>query len=319
MLAVVCVGGGRVEVQERPDPVPGAGEVVVRVKAAGLNGADLLQAKGVYPAPAGSPPDIPGLEMAGEIDAVGPGVTRFVPGDKVMAVVGGGGQAERCVVHERCLVPVPTGLEWVEAGGFPEAFTTAHDAVFTQCGLAMGEHMLVHGAAGGVGTAAVQLGVLAGARVTATVRNAELRPEVIRLGGTRGPIEAIDPAGFEEHGPFDVVLELVGASNLAGDLRSLGMGGRIAIIGVGGGGSRTEIDLMALMQKRGRMHGSTLRSRPLEQKADAARRIERNVLPFLAAGELRVPVAAAFHLEEATAAYERFAAGAKLGKVVLET
>lgn len=318
MLAVVCVGDGRVEVQERPNPVPGAGEVVVRVKAAGLNGADLLQAKGLYPAPPGSPPDVPGLEMAGEVEDLGPGASRFAAGDKVMGVVGGGGQAERCVVHERCLVPVPTGLEWTEAGGFPEAFTTAHDALFTQCGLAMGEHLLVHGAAGGVGTAAVQLGALAGARITASVRNPDLRGDVMRLGGTRGPVEAVDPESFEEHGPFDVVLELVGATNLAGNLRSLAVGGRISIIGVGGGGSRTEIDLMALMQKRARMHGSTLRARPLEQKADAARRIERHVLPGLAAGEVRVPVAAAFHLEEAPAAYERFAAGAKLGKVVLE-
>ena len=319
MLAVVCVGDGKVEVQERPAPVPGAGEVMVRVKAAGLNGADLLQAKGFYPAPPGVPPDMPGLEVAGEVAARGPGATRFAEGDKVMGVVAGGGQAERCVVHERALVPVPTGLEWTEAGGFPEVFTTAHDALFTQCGLGMGEHLLVHGAAGGVGTAAVQLGVLAGARVTASVRNADLRGDVIRLGGTRGPVECTDPADFEEHGPFDVVLELVGAGNLAGNLRSLAVGGRIAIIGVGGSGSRAEIDLMVLMQRRARIHGSTLRARPLEQKADAARRIERHVLPALAAGELRVPVAAAFRLEEAPAAYERFAAGGKLGKIVLET
>lgn len=319
MLAVVCVGDGRVELQERPDPRPGAGEVVVRVKAAGLNGADLLQARGLYPAPPGSPADVPGLEVAGEVDAVGPGVSRFAVGDKVMGIVGGGGQAERCAVHERCLMPVPTGLEWTEAGGFPEVFTTAHDALFTQCGLGMGEHLLVHGAAGGVGTAAVQLGALAGARVTASVRNPDLRGDVMRLGGTRGPVEAVDPAGFEEHGPFDVVLELVGAGNLAGNLRSLATGGRIAIIGVGGSGSRAEVDLRALMQKRGRIHGSTLRSRPLEGKADAARLIERHVLSALAAGELRVPVAAAFRLEEAPAAYARLAAGANLGKVVLET
>ena len=319
MLAVVCAGDGRVEVEERPDPVPGAGEVVVRVKAAGLNGADLLQARGLYPAPPGVPADVPGLELAGEVEAVGPGAGRFAVGDKVMGVVGGGGHAERCAVHERCLVPVPTGLEWTEAGGFPEVFTTAHDALFTQCGLTMGEHLLVHGAAGGVGTAAVQLGALAGARVTASVRNADLRGEVMRLGGTRGPVEAVDPDNFEEHGPFDVVLELVGAGNLAGNLRSLAVGGRISIIGVGGSGARAEIDLMALMQRRGRIFGSTLRSRPLEEKADAARRIERSVLPGLAAGEIRVPVAASFHLEEAPAAYERFAAGAKLGKIVLET
>ncbi|MEO5680406.1 MAG: zinc-binding dehydrogenase [Acidimicrobiales bacterium] len=318
MLAVVCVGDGRVEVQERPDPSPSYGEVVVRVKAAGLNGADLLQARGLYPAPPGSPPDIPGLELAGEVESVGPGSDRFAVGDKVMGVVGGGGQAERCAVHERCLVPVPTGLEWTAAGGFPEAFTTAHDALFTQCDLAMGDHVLVHGAAGGVGSAAVQLACLAGAQVTATVRNAELRGDVTRLGGPRGWVKAVDPADYEDGGPYDVILELVGAGNLAGNLRALATGGRISIIGVGGSGSRSEIDLLGLMAKRGRIHGSTLRARPLEQKADAARRIEHHVLPALAAGELRVPVAAAFHLEEATVAYERFAAGAKLGKVVLE-
>ena len=318
MLAVVCVGDGKVEVQERPDPVPAASEVVVRVKAAGLNAADLLQARGLYPAPAGAPRDIPGLELAGEVEAVGPGASRFAEGDKVMAVVGGGGQAERCAVHERCLMPVPTGLEWTDAGGFPEAFTTAHDALFTQCGLAMGEHVLVHGGAGGVGTAAVQLASLAGARVTATVRDPDLRGDVMRLGGPRGWVEAVDPGDYEGGGPYDVVLELVGAGNLAGNLRALATGGRISIIGVGGSGSRAEVDLLALMAKRGRISGSTLRARPLEQKADAARRVEHHVLPALAAGELRVPVAAAFHLEEASTAYERFAAGSKLGKVVLD-
>ena len=319
MLAVVCRGEGRVEVEERPDPVAGAGEVVVRVKACGVNGADLLQARGLYPAPPGSPPDVPGLELAGEVEFVGPGASRFAVGDKVMGVVGGGGQAERCTVHERCLMPVPTGLEWTEAGGFPEAFTTAHDALFTQCGLTLGEHLLVHGAAGGVGTAAVQLGALAGARVTATVRDPDLRADVVQLAGPRGPVASAEPEGFEDLGPFDVVLELVGAANLAANLRALAVGGRISIIGVGGTGSTTQIDLMELLRKRGRIHGSTLRARPLEQKADAARRIERHVLPALAAGELRVPVAAVFHLEEAAAAYERFADGAKLGKVVLET
>jgi len=318
MLAVVCAGDGRVEVQERPDPDVAAGEVVVRVKAAGLNGADLLQARGLYPAPAGAPADVPGLELAGEVEVVGPGVSRFAVGDKVMGVIGGGGQAERCAVHERCLVPVPAGLEWTEAGGFPEVFSTAYDALFTQCGLTMGEHLLVHGAAGGVGTAAVQLGALAGARVTATVRDPELRGEVMRLGGTRGPVQAVGPEEFEELGPFDVVLELVGAGNLAGNVRSLATGGRISIIGVAGSGSRAEIDLLALMQKRGSIRGSTLRSRPLEQKAEVARLVERHVLPALAAGELRVPVAAAFRLEEAADAYARFAAGAKVGKVVLQ-
>src|SRR3954469_8552357 len=209
-MRAAVIADGDVTVQERPDPAPGAGEVLVRVRAAGLNGADMLQRRGAYPAPPGSPPDIPGLELAGEVAALGPGAERFAEGDRVMAIVGGGGQAELCVVHERQLMPVPDGLDWPEAGGVPEVFTTAHDALFTQAGLKPGERLLVHGAAGGVGTAGVQLGRAAGARVTATVRNADLRDAVGELGA-----DAIDPEGFAERGPFDVVLELVGAPNLA--------------------------------------------------------------------------------------------------------
>ena len=170
-------------VQEHPDPVPGSGEVLVRVHAAGLNGADMHQLAGHYPAPPGSPQDIPGLELAGEVVDRGPGAERFEVGDRVMSIVGGGGQAELAVVNERILMPVPDNLSWAEAGGLPEVFTTAHDAVFTQAGLVVGERLLVHGAAGGVGCAAVQLGQAAGARVTATVRNADLRDAV----GTSAP------------------------------------------------------------------------------------------------------------------------------------
>jgi NADPH:quinone reductase-like Zn-dependent oxidoreductase len=174
-MRAVTIRDGQLIVGEHPDPTPGSGEVLVRVKAAGLNGADMAQRRGRYPAPPGSPQDIPGLELAGEVAACGPGAERFAPGDRVMGIVGGGGQGELAVVHERVLVPVPDNLTWPEAGGVPEVFTTAHDAVFTQAGLQHGERLLVHGAAGGVGTAAVQLGHAAGARVTATVRNPDLR------------------------------------------------------------------------------------------------------------------------------------------------
>jgi NADPH:quinone reductase-like Zn-dependent oxidoreductase len=228
-----------------------------------------------------------------------------------MAVVGGGGQAELAVVHERHAMPVPDGVAWDAAGGFPEVFTTAHDALFTQCGLAMGERVLVHGAAGGVGTAGVQLAAGAGARVTATVRNAELRDEVAALGAN-----VVAPERFAEHGPFDVILELVGGPNMAANLDALAICGRIAVIGVGAG-AVAELNLHVLMGKRGRIHGSTLRVRPLEQKADAARRVEAHVLPLLADGRVRVPVAATFPMADATAAYDRFTAGGKLGKVVL--
>lgn len=310
-MHAVTVVEGTVEWREHPDPVAGSGELLVEVKAAGINAGDLLQRVGLYPAPPGAPVDIPGLEMAGVVVDVGPGVQRFAVGDWVMAVVGGGGQAERCVVHERCALPVPATMAWAEAGGFAEAFTTAHDALFTQCGLGMGERVCIHGAAGGVGVAGVQLAVAAGANVVATVRNPELRATVAALGA-----EVADPVGFGEHGPFDVILELIGGPNLPDDLAALAIGGRIAVIGVGGG-AKTEINLLGLMSKRGRIHGSTLRARPLEGKAAAAQAVERHVLPLLNAGRVSVPVAATFPLSDPTAAYDHFAAGGKFGKVVL--
>ena len=228
-----------------------------------------------------------------------------------MAVVGGGGQAELALVHERAAVPVPEELDWEAAGGVPEAFTTAHDALFTQAELAVGERLLVHGAAGGVGMAAVQLGQMAGARVTATVRNPEARRQIAALD-----VRAIPPEDFQAEGPFDVILELVGAPNMAANLEALAMRGRIAVIGVGAG-PVAEINLLALMGKHGRIHGSTLRARPLEQKAAAARLVERAVLPGFASGDLSVPVSATFPLDDVAAAYERFQAGGKLGKIVL--
>jgi putative PIG3 family NAD(P)H quinone oxidoreductase len=310
-MRAVTIRDGDLVIEEHPDPAPGAGEVLVGVKAAGLNGADIHQRAGRYPAPPGSPQDIPGLELAGEVLSNGPGATRFKPGDRVMAIVGGGGQAELAVVHERVLMPVPERLSWPEAGGAPEVFTTAHDAVFTRAGLRPGEHLLVHGGAGGVGTAAVQLGRAAGARVTATVRNAGLRGGVAALGA-----HAIDPAGFGEHGPFDVILELVGAVNLADNLVALGTDGRIAVIGIGGG-AKGELNLALLMAKRGRIFGSMLRNRLLEEKAMTARGVERSVLPLLSSGAVTVPVAATFPLEQAEAAYDRFTGGGKLGKIVL--
>jgi len=312
-MRAVIVRDGNLVVEDRADPEPGASEVAVRVRAAGLNGADMLQRKGRYPAPPGSPPDIPGLELAGTVVALGPGATRFAEGERVMAVVGGGGQAEMAVVHERGLMPVPEALGWPEAGGAPEVFTTAHDALFTQAGLQPGERLLVHGAAGGVGSAAVQLGRTTGARVTATVRNEELRDGVAGLGAT-----AIAPEGFEEHGPFDVILELVGGPNMPVNLTALETRGRIVVIGVGGG-AKTELNLLALMGKRGRISASTLRARPLEEKADAMRRVERHVLPLIESGAVTVPVAASYPLEAVSEAYERFEAGGKLGKVVLTT
>src|SRR5436190_6354046 len=208
MRAVTIREGGELAVAEHPDPEPGAGEVLVRVRAAGLNGADILQLRGAYPAPPGAPPDIPGLELAGEVVEAGRGVERFEPGDRVMGIVAGGGQAELALISERIAMPVPDELDWDAAGGVPEVFTTAHDALFTQGQLLVGERLLVHGAAGGVGMAAVQLGTMAGARVTATVRDEHCREQIAALG-----VNAIAPEEFAGAGPFDVILELVGAPN----------------------------------------------------------------------------------------------------------
>jgi NADPH2:quinone reductase len=310
-MIAATIREGTIAPAEHPDPEPGGGEVLVRVRAAGLNGADMHQLAGRYPAPPGSPADIPGLELAGEVAACGPQARRFALGDRVLGMVGGGGQAELAIVNERQLMPVPDGVSWEAAGGFPEVFTTAHDALFTQCALAPGERLLVHGGAGGVGTAAVQIAVAAGVRVHATVRDPSARDAVAQLGAS-----VIAPEDFGDHGPFDVILELVGAPNLAPDIDALASGGRIAVVGVGAG-ARGELDLRALMSKRALIRGTMLRMRPLEEKALTARALERQVLPLLADGTVVVPIAATFPLDQVAAAYDRFASGAKLGKIVL--
>jgi NADPH:quinone reductase len=311
-MRAATIRDGQIAVEEHPDPTPQTGELLVRVRAAGLNGADMQQLAGRYPAPPGAPQDIPGLELAGEVVDTGAGVERFETGDRVMSIVAGGGQAELAIVNERIAMPVPDELDWVAAGGTPEVFFTAHDALFTQAGLTVGERLLVHGAAGGVGTAAVQLATMAGARVTATVRDEHCREQVAALG-----VNAIAPDEFIGAGPFDVILELVGAPNFPGNLEALALRGRIVVIGVGAG-ARTELDLRSLMMKRARLFASTMRARPLEEKAIATRAVERAVLPGFVSGDLSVPVAATFPLDDVAAAYERFQAGGKLGKIVLD-
>jgi NADPH:quinone reductase len=311
-MRAATIRDGQIAVEEHPDPTPQTGELLVRVHGAGLNGADMAQLAGFYPAPPGAPQDIPGLELAGEVVATGGGVERFEEGDRVMSIVAGGGQAELAVVNERIAMPVPDELDWVAAGGTPEVFFTAHDALFTQAGLTVGERLLVHGAAGGVGMAAVQLAAMAGARVTASVRNEHCREQVAALG-----VNAIAPDEFIEAGPFDVILELVGAPNWPGNLEALALRGRIVVIGVGAG-SKIELDLRSVMMKRARILASTMRARPLEEKAVATRLVEKAVLPGFVSGDLSVPVAATFPLDAVAEAYERFKAGGKLGKIVLE-
>ncbi|MGP0032392.1 MAG: zinc-binding dehydrogenase [Acidimicrobiales bacterium] len=311
-VRAVVIRDSQLHWEEREDPEPGDTELVVAVRTAGLNGADLVQRMGLYPAPPGSPPDIPGMELAGEVVAVGSQARRFTPGDRVMGLVGGGAQATLAVVDESHALGVPDLLPWPEAGGFPEVFCTAFDALFTRGELSMGERVLVSGAAGGVGTAGVQLAAATGATVVATVRDAARRDDVASLGAA----VVIDPDDVAVHGPYDVVLELVGAASLRAVLPHLATGARVVVIGVGSGGTM-EINLMGLMTKRARLGGATLRARTRSEKADVVAGVGAHVLPLLADGRIRVPVCDTFPMAEAGAAYERFAAGGKLGKVVL--
>jgi NADPH2:quinone reductase len=298
--------------EERADPAPGDTELLIAVQAAGINSADLVQRIGLYPAPPGWPEDIPGMELAGEVVRVGRSVTLFAPGDRVMAVVGGGAQAELAYVDEMHALVIPDRMPWPEAGGFAEAFATAYDALFTRGELKMGERVLVSGAAGGVGTAGVQLAAAAGAHVTATVRNEGHHEAVRNLGAD----VVIAPGDEGKHGPYDVVLELVGQASLTEVLPHMAPWSRVVVIGVGSGG-RMEIELMQLMMQRVRIVGTTLRSRTRQEKGDVVAAVNAHVMPLLMEGRLRVPVAETFPLAKAEAAYERFAAGSKLGKVVL--
>ena len=312
-MHAVTIVDGALEWREHPDPEPGPGQVVVGVRAAGINGADLAQRRGVYPPPPGWPVDIPGLELAGTVVGRGAGADRFAVGDRVMGIVGGGGQAELAVTDETTLLPVPDSMSWVEAGGCPEVFTTAYDALFSQAGLVSGEHVLVTDGAGDVGTAGIQLAACAGARVTASVRNPSLFEAVQALGAQA----VIPPDTVGSSGPYDVVLELVGAASLTGVIPALGTGARVVVIGVSGGGARLEISLMDLMSRRARIGGSTLRARPLAEKTTIARTMEAEVVPLLADRRAVVPLVATYPMAEADQGYERFAAGGKVGKIVL--
>ena len=299
--------------QERPDPEVGPGMVLVQLAAAGINAADLLQRKGFYPAPPGAPADIPGLELAGIVTSCAEDATLFKPGDRVMGIVGGGGQAELCAIHETNLLRVPDTLPFEEAGGFAEAFITAHDALVTRGGLNKDSRVLITGAAGGVGTAAVQIAALFGAHVVASVRDPARRPSVEALGAT----VAVDPAEVDKHGPYDVVLELVGAASLsAGVLDTLAPEASIVVIGVGGG-SRLEVDLLKLMNARASLSGATLRARSVAEKAAATDAVRRDLLEPLTKGRLTVPILETFEFSNANEAYARFEEGSKFGKIVL--
>jgi putative PIG3 family NAD(P)H quinone oxidoreductase len=314
-IAIERPGGPDVlKLVERPLPEPSRGEVRVRVRATAVNRADLLQRMGAYPAPADSPPDIPGLEIAGEVEAVGPGVERLVVGDRVFGLVGGGGYAEAVTSHERALAKVPDAMSFTDAAAVPEAFITAHDAML-QADLRGGETLLVHACGSGVGTAAVQLGRALGAIVVGTARTEDKLERCKPLGLDVGVVP--DGGKFAKLVPPPaVILELVGGEYVAEDLRCVQMQGRIVLIGLMAG-AKTEVPLDLVLRKRVHVIGTVLRARPLEQKIAAMRAFEAYVVPLLARGAVKPIVDRVFPLADAARAHEHMASNAGFGKTVL--
>jgi putative PIG3 family NAD(P)H quinone oxidoreductase len=292
--------------------------VRVRVRATAINRADLLQRMGAYPAPPDSPPDIPGLEFAGEVEALGPGVERLAIGDRVFGLVGGGSYAEQLVAHERAVAKIPDGLSFEHAAAVPEAFITAHDAVVGQAGLRGGETLLVNAVGSGVGTAAVQLGRALGVFVIGTARTADKLERAKALGMGAGVVAegAKFADAVRKHGEPAVVLELVGGPYLDEDIRAVQVLGRIVLVGLLAGG-RNEVDLGGILRKRLRIFGTVLRARPLEEKIAAMRTFEAQVVPLLQRGLIQPVIDAVMDLDAASAAHERMASNVGFGKIVL--
>src|SRR6266852_2493601 len=327
MKAVTIVSFGGVEgleVREVADaPRATAHRVRVRVRAAGLNRADILQRLGRYPAPPGYPQEIPGLEFAGEVVEIGEDARRWKVGDRVFGIIGGGGQAEFVTLPESHLAEIPPNLDWAEAASIPEVFMTAHDALFTQCGVKMGERVLIHAAGSGVGTAASQLVRAAGATAYGTSRTADKLEKAEEFGLTGSFVASGDPIEFAEAvknwtngSGVEVVLDLVGAAYLKANLQLLATKGRLIFVGTTSG-AKAEVDYSIVMHKRLRIMGTSLRTRSLEEKATATRLFAEQVVPLLASGAVRPVIDRVFKLEEVRAAHERIESNETFGKVVL--
>jgi NADPH2:quinone reductase len=316
-------GIGVMEVESPPAPV--ADRVRVRVHAAGLNRADILQRRGSYPAPLGYPQNIPGLEFAGEVDAIGDAVRAWKIGDRVFGITAGGAQAELIVVPESNLARVPAQLSWDDASAMPEVFITAHDALFTRAGLQMGERVLVHAVASGVGTAAVQLVHATGATVYGTSRSADKlnRMRELKLGMDESVAVGDAPAKFVEAvqkwtngAGVDVILDLVGGSYFPPSLEALSIRGRIISVGTTAG-AKSEIDLGLLKQKRAAIIGTMLRTRSIEEKAEAIRRFAAAVLPLVSRGRIRPVIDRVYPVNQVRDAHERLESNPSFGKIVL--
>ena len=324
MKAIVITRPGGPEVltqEERPVPEPGPGEIRVRVHASAMNRADLLQRRGSYPAPPGAPADVPGLEYAGEVDAVGEGSGLWAVGNRVMGIVGGGGHSEYVVVHEREAIRVPQQMGWEEAAAIPEAFLTAYDALFRQLDLKMGERLLVHAVGSGVGTAALQLARAAGAmtigtsRTAAKLRRAEALGLEVGVDTSREDLaEAVNQATYGSG--VHAVLDLVGGKLLEASLRVLALRVRVVVVGTTAG-TKAEIDLGVLLRRRIHLIGTVLRSRPLEEKIALAREFSNSVLPLLSSGRVKPVVDSAFSFKDIHKAHEKMEANDTFGKIVL--
>jgi putative PIG3 family NAD(P)H quinone oxidoreductase len=329
MRAVVITSHGGVDgidVQEvEVPPRPVADRVRVRVHAAGLNRADILQRRGSYPAPPGYPQNIPGLEFAGEIEAIGDSVGAWKIGDRVFGLTAGGAQAEFVVVPESNLARIPAGLDWVQAGAMPETFITAHDALFTRAGLHMGERLLVHAAASGVGTAAIQLGHAAGAIVYGTSRSADKLARIrdlnlgldasVAVGNTSANfVEAV--LKWTDGTGVDVIMDLVGANYFSANLEALASRGRLICVGTMAG-AKSEIDMGLLLRKRAIIAGTMLRGRSIEEKATATRLFASAVLPLVSRAVIRPVIDRVYSVDEIRYAHERMESNASFGKIVL--
>ncbi len=321
MRAVEITGGSgpaeALTLVERPDPVAGPGQIRLRVRAAGVNRPDLLQRQGRYPAPPGAS-DILGLEVAGEVDQVGDGVARWAVGDRVCALLGGGGYADYAVVDARHALPVPANLDLVQAAALPETVCTVFANVFEAGALKAGETLLIHGATSGIGVTAIQMAKSAGARVIATSRGADKARAAAALGADLSLDARSDDleAAITAFGGVDVVLDMVGADYAALNLSALKPFGRWVVIATLSG-ARAEIDLARLMMKRIVLTGSTLRARPADEKARLIAAVEATAWPWVAAGLVQPPVEATFPLDQASAAHLRLEAGDLVGKIVM--
>lgn len=303
--------------EERPTPVPRVGEILVRVHASALNRADLLQRKGRYPAPAGWPADIGGLEYAGTVEALGPEVTRWRAGDRVMGLVGGGGHAEYVVVHQDEALAVPDALDWVAAAAVPEAFLTAWDALVARGRLAAGERVLLHAAASGVGTAAVQLARQLGATVLGTSRSAEKLAQLRPLGLDVAIDTSVTGFRAQIHEPVHVIVDPLGAPAFADNLALLAPLGRLVLLGFLQGSRAEQVELDIILRQRLTVVGTAMRTRSLAERATLMREFTERVLPLLAAGKVRPVVGATVPMASIAEAHAAMERNETFGKMVL--